>query len=134
MDEMDRSTFGHDEEHGERRDVQAEIQDVLDQLQREMSGASVENVTVAINRRLADAGIPEQPHGWVQGMAERISAGRVPVADTAAAVDAVRRTRSGPDGGTTDDLVDTGPGVGIDDGAPQDADGEPAHDPTEMTR
>lgn len=99
-----------------------------------MSGASVENVTVAINRRLADAGIPEQPHRWVQGMAERISAGRVPVADTAAAVDAVRHTRPGPDVGTTDDLVDTGAGVGIDDGAPQDADGEPAHDPTEMTR
>lgn len=129
MDEMDRSTFGHDESHDERRDVQAEIQDVLDELQREMAGASVENVTVAINRRFADAGIPEQPHRWVQSMAERISTSRPAVADTAAAVDAVRRAESGPD----DERVDSGPGVGIVEGAPQDADGNPAHDPTEMT-
>ncbi|HET8614148.1 MAG TPA: hypothetical protein VFL94_01400 [Actinomycetales bacterium] len=131
MDEMDRSTAGHDEEHAARLDVQAEIQDVLDELQREMAGASVENVTVAINRRLADAGVPEQPHRWVQGMAERISTGRAPIADTAAAVDAVRVAESGPADDTA--LVDTGPGLGIDDGAPQDADGHPAHDPTEMT-
>lgn len=96
MDEMDRSATGHDEEHGERMAVQAEIQDVLDELQREMAGDSVEDVTVAINRRLAAAGVPEQPARWVEGMAERISTGRVVVADSAAAVDAVRRSEAEP--------------------------------------
>jgi hypothetical protein len=133
MDETDRSTFGHDDEHADRMDVQAQIQDVLDVLQREMAGASVENVTVAINRGLADAGLPEQPHGWVQGMAERISTGRAAIADTAAAVDAVRLAESGPGDDLSTAVVDTEPGVGIDDGAPADSDGNPAHDPTETT-
>jgi hypothetical protein len=133
VDEMDRTTFGHDDEPGDRAEVQAEIQDVLDLLQRELAGASVEDVVVAINRHLADAGIPEQPHRWVEGMAERISSGRLAVADTAAAVDAVRLSESGPDDDAATGVVDPGPGVGIDRGAPQDVAGHPAHDPTEMT-
>jgi hypothetical protein len=133
VDEMDRTTFGQDDEPGDRAEVQAEIQDVLDLLQRELAGASVEDVVVAINRRLADAGIPEQPHRWVEGMAERISSGRLAVADTAAAVDAVRLSESGPDDDAATGVVDPGPGVGIDRDAPQDVAGHPAHAPTEMT-
>jgi hypothetical protein len=136
MGEMNRTTFGRDVDHDERMDVQAEIQDVLDELQREMAGDSVDDVVVAINRRLADDGIPEQPHRWVQAMAERISAGRPAVADTAAAVDAVRLAGSGGHDDTAlveSEAVETGPGIGVVTGAPQDADGSPAPEPTEMT-
>jgi hypothetical protein len=94
MDEMDRTTAGHDVEQGERRDIQATIQDVLDVLAREMAGDSVEDVIVAINRRLAGVGVPEQPHRWVRSTAERISTGRPTVADDPAAVDAVRAVGS----------------------------------------
>jgi hypothetical protein len=132
MDEMDRTTLGHDDEHAERLEVQARIQDVLDTLQREMAGASVEDVTVAINRRLADAGIPEQPHRWVQGMAERISTGRVVVADTQSAVEAVQANDPESDVGAASARVDAG--IAEDVRVPQDAVGGPAHDPSETTR
>lgn len=97
LDMTDPGTLGYDEEPEMRREVQAEIQDVLDQLQRQMAGSPVDDVTVAINQRLADVGIPEQPHRWVQIMAERIAAGLPPVADTRAAVDAVLHSESGTD-------------------------------------
>jgi hypothetical protein len=97
QDRLDRATLGYDEEPGARREVQTEIQDVLDQLQREMARSSVDDVAAAINSRLADAGIPEQPHRWVEVMAERIAAGLPPVADTRAAVDALLRAESGMD-------------------------------------
>lgn len=136
MEEMERATAAHDVDHGERLHVQAEIQDVLDVLQREMSGASVDDIVVAINRRLADDGVPEQPHRWVQAMAERISSGRPVVADTAAAVDAVRLTTSNGKDNTRmveSEAIEAGPGVGVTAGAPQDAEGNPAHDPSEWT-
>lgn len=97
MAAMERTALGDDEEHDKHMEVQPEIQDVLDELQREMEGDSVEDVIVAINRRLTAAGVPEQPHRWVQTMAERISTGRPPVADTRAAVEAIRLAESGPD-------------------------------------
>jgi hypothetical protein len=90
MDEVDRSTLEYDEQHDQRMQVQAEIQDVLDRLYRQMAGAPLDDVIVAINVGLANAGIPEQPHRWAQGMAERISTGRPPVADAHAAVEAIR--------------------------------------------
>jgi hypothetical protein len=90
MDEADRTTLGYDDHQDEHLQVQAEIQGVLDALYGEMAGSPVDDVIVAINVGLANAGIPEQPHRWVQGMAERISAGRPPVADTHAAVEAIR--------------------------------------------
>ena len=96
MDEHDPETPAQDDNLLERIAGQAAIQDVLDELARTMVGDSVQGVTVAINRRLADAGIQEQPHRWVLSMAERISAGRPPVADTEGAVDAIRRAQ--PDG------------------------------------
>jgi hypothetical protein len=99
LDMTDPGTLGYDEEPEMRREVQAEIQDVLDQLHHQMAGSSVDDVVVAINGRLADAGIPEQPHRWVQVMAERIAAGLPPVADTRAAVDAMLETESGTDAG-----------------------------------
>jgi len=95
MNEVDRTT-GYDEQVEQHVQVQGEIQGVLDSLYEEMTGASIEDVVVAINVGLANAGIPEQPHRWVWGMAERISAGRPPVADTRAAVDAVRLTAAEP--------------------------------------
>jgi hypothetical protein len=96
MDEVDRATSGYDDQAEEHLQVQAEIQDVLDGLHGELAGAPVEDVVVAINVGLARAGIPEQPHRWVQVMAERISAGLPPVADTRAAVDAVRLADAEP--------------------------------------
>jgi hypothetical protein len=90
MDEVDRTTLGYDEQAEQHLQVQAEIQDVLDQVHRELAGARIEDVIVAINVGLANAGIPEQPHRWVQGMAERIRAGLPPVVDTHAAVEAIR--------------------------------------------
>jgi hypothetical protein len=96
MEDWDRSASEHDDGNAERLEVQAEIQDVLDGLLGEMAGAPVEDVVVAINVGLARAGIPEQPHRWVQVMAERISAGLAPVADTRAAVDAVRLAEAEP--------------------------------------
>jgi hypothetical protein len=90
MDEVDRTTLGYDEQAEQHLQVQAQIQDVLDQVHREMAGATLEDVVVAINVGLANAGIPEQPHRWVQGMAERIRAGLPPVVDTHAAVEAIR--------------------------------------------
>jgi hypothetical protein len=97
LDMTDPGTLGYDEEPEMRREVQAEIQDVLDQLHHQMAGSSVDDVVVAINGRLADAGIPEQPHRWVQVMAERIASGLPPVADTRAAVDAMLESESGTD-------------------------------------
>jgi len=96
MNEVDRTT-GYDEQVEQHVQVQGEIQGVLDSLYEEMTGASIEDVVVAINVGLANAGIPEQPHRWVWGMAERISAGRPPVADTRAAVDAVRLATAEPE-------------------------------------
>jgi hypothetical protein len=124
MDELERSAFGYDDEHGEHMEVQAQIQDILDELHLQMAGDSVEDVTIAIDRRLAAAGIPEQPHRWVQVMAERISSGRPPVADTAAAVDAVRLAESGPDIGATAGAIDTG--IGVEAGLPLETGADPA--------
>jgi hypothetical protein len=93
MDEVDRTTE-YDEQAEQHLQVQAEIQEVLDALYAEMAGAPIEDVAVAINVGLANAGIPEQPHRWVEGMAERISTGRPPVADTHAAVEAIRLAAS----------------------------------------
>jgi hypothetical protein len=90
MDEVERTTLGSDDQVEQHMQVQAEIQDVLDQVHRDMAGARIEDVIVAINVGLANAGIPEQPHRWVQGMAERIRAGLPPVVDTHAAVEAIR--------------------------------------------
>jgi hypothetical protein len=88
------ATPEQDEDLVERMALQAEIQAVLDELARTMPGDSMQDVTVAINRGLADAGIPEQPHRWVESMAERIRAGRPPVADTKGAVDAIRHAET----------------------------------------
>jgi hypothetical protein len=96
MDEEDRWTLEQDEYPLAHMAALKAIQEVLDDVQREMSGGSVEDVAVVIDRRLAAAGFPEQPHRWVHVMAERISAGLPPVADTRAAVDAVRLAESGP--------------------------------------
>jgi hypothetical protein len=90
MDEVDGSTLDYDDHHDQHMQLQSDIQEVLDQFHRDMAGARIEDVFVAINVALANAGIPEQPHRWVQGMAERISTGRPPVADTHAAVEAIR--------------------------------------------
>ena len=90
MDEVDHSTLEYDDQHDQRMQVQAEIQDVLDRLYHHMAGAPLDDVIVAISVGLANAGIPEQPHRWAQGMAERISTGRPPVADAHAAVEAIR--------------------------------------------
>ena len=119
MDEEDREALARDEQPFEHLVVQAVIQDILDELAPAMAGEPVQDVVVAINRRLAQAGIPEQPHRWVESMAERISTNCPPVADTKAAVDAIRRVESTEEVGATAGAIDTG--IGVEAAPPEDS-------------
>lgn len=64
------------------------VQSVIDSLSGgHMADRPVEEVQIALQQALLDAGLPEQPAPWVDATAREIVAGRIVVADTRAQVD-----------------------------------------------
>ena len=60
---------------------QARLQEVVDRVAAQYTGADVEVTRTALTQAIADAGLPEQPEKWVGDAGAEIAAGRALVVD-----------------------------------------------------
>jgi hypothetical protein len=80
---MDGKQLGSDDDTQTSDQLKRTIQDVIWGLVRDVDGQDVgtNEVVAALSDRLSRAGVPEQPHPWVEATALEIAGGRIVVMD-----------------------------------------------------
>ncbi|HEX8498634.1 MAG TPA: hypothetical protein VF661_15665 [Actinomycetales bacterium] len=85
---MDSQPLSEDVDADRTLRVDGIVQEVVTRLSSgALKDAPVEEVAGKLQQALMDAGLPEQPHSWVDSTAREISGGRTVITDVRAAID-----------------------------------------------